>query len=283
MTIETVLLRPFEERTEKMLANFTACRNEPGEEAIHDLRVSIRRCLATIDIMAEFLPARLSQTFRDAIKPELSGLNDLRDLQVMEAFLAREGSPFAPVDPFRLYIQRRTSRERERVEKHLAGIRQPLVREKWMSRIRKDCLALVHVVGDRELVAPIDEAFRRCQKRLGRLEQREPATIHSLRIAFKRFRYAVEVVSAAIPDFPVEMFRRMQAYQTLMGEIQDADVLMAALRRYQRRHPGWDEGGSIRYAANLMEERIALFLPRAYKLEDYWRVTPADRQPWKVG
>ena len=68
-------------------------------------------------------------------------------------------------------------------------------------------------------------------------------TIHRLRIAFKKFRYLVEVLQPALPFVTEELLKLMNTYQDRMGAIQDNEVLTAALRRYTKGRSGRGKAG----------------------------------------
>jgi CHAD domain-containing protein len=58
----------------------------------------------------------------------------------------------------------------------------------------------------------------------------EPETYHRLRIAGKRFRYALEFLSDVYPGETARLVRRTVALQDLLGDYQDAHVAIARLR-----------------------------------------------------
>ena len=48
-------------------------------------------------------------------------------------------------------------------------------------------------------------------------------TIHQMRVAFKRFRYMSELLQTMLPRLTKKHLRRMQEYQSMMGDIQDME------------------------------------------------------------
>jgi len=59
----------------------------------------------------------------------------------------------------------------------------------------------------------------------------DPAAYHRLRIAGKRFRYALEFLADVYPGETKRLVRRTVALQDVLGAYQDADVAITRLRR----------------------------------------------------
>ena len=80
-----------------------------------------------------------------------------------------------------------------------------------------------------QILQAVDDAFLITKQRQNWINPAQATTIHRVRIAFKTFRYMVEIVHPLLPDFPPENLKQMHDYQSLMGEIQDVEVIMQAL------------------------------------------------------
>jgi CHAD domain-containing protein len=78
-------------------------------------------------------------------------------------------------------------------------------------------------------------ALRETYEQVAALRQRvrrsNTETIHRMRVAFKKFRYVSELLRPLFPRLKVKQLRQMQAYQGLMGDIQDMEVLIAAVKQ----------------------------------------------------
>lgn len=276
------LLSAFEERSQKMLLLFEACLALPTEDAIHDVRVAIRRCLASGEVLLGLAPCKGLRKYRLRVKPVLSGLNALRDLQVVAEFLDGEKTRLRELEPFASFIEKAEKRELAQVKKRIAKTESPLIAEKWLAAVRANIAPVLERATAEQLLAPIDAAYQLCLRRLGELNIDEPETTHSLRIAFKGFRYGVEVVSGLIPNFPTELFGPLHEYQSLMGAIQDAEVMRGLYERFVRKHRDEDIGEARGYFASLLKTRTEIFYKRAEDLRGFWRESPTVRQPWEV-
>ena len=77
----------------------------------------------------------------------------------------------------------------------------------------------------------VERRHRAVRKAMKRIDQNaEPAAYHRLRIAAKRFRYALEFLAELYPGDTKAVVRRTVELQDLLGEYQDADVAIARLR-----------------------------------------------------
>jgi CHAD domain-containing protein len=74
--------------------------------------------------------------------------------------------------------------------------------------------------------------YTRALRALKDVNTADPTTIHRLRVAFKKVRYAAEILTPLLPWMTRSRRKWMQEYQTLMGEVQDAEVMIAGVRRY---------------------------------------------------
>jgi CHAD domain-containing protein len=79
-----------------------------------------------------------------------------------------------------------------------------------------------------DLVERRHRALRKAARRIG--PAAAPDDYHRLRIAGKRFRYALEFVADVYPGETQKLVKRTVALQDLLGEHQDADVATARLR-----------------------------------------------------
>src|SRR5262245_47344775 len=59
-----------------------ASRKKLSEKAIHETRVSARRLLSTLELLASFLPAKRTEKIGKLLKHQLDIFDDLRDTQV---------------------------------------------------------------------------------------------------------------------------------------------------------------------------------------------------------
>jgi hypothetical protein len=116
----------------------------------------------------------------------------------------------------------------------------------------------------------------------GQIEASQPASIHRFRVNFKKFRYMVEVVHPALKDYPEVYFEQMHAYQSRMGDVQDAVVFLSTLTEYAKQTESLDSLASVREAFESHQaELIAKFMAGKEEIRIFWRAAPDQSLPWE--
>jgi CHAD domain-containing protein len=223
------------ERTDRFLACLERASRHPGEKEIHDLRVSIRRLLSYLSVAGE-LPGRkrLSRGAVNRLKDFMSPLGRLRDAQVKIEWLKK----IAPEGDESAYLY------------SLSVLGDSIA---WEGKVRK----LLQGVDRKRLSASVDNyrpsplprtALR--AKALGILGERRREieslaaesrneenveALHRMRLAFKKYRYSVEVLAPVFPAVTEKTMERLHAFQALLGDIHDLDVLLTEAAHFRVR------------------------------------------------
>jgi CHAD domain-containing protein len=141
--------------------------------------------------------------------------------------------------------------------------------EKDMKRLRRRTPPDVAL---RTALRAINQAFARVARFCRRVIPSDTGSIHRTRIAFKRFRYMIEALLPLLPVVTEERRRAMRGYQSMMGDIQDAEILLAAFDRFVESQEV--DGRSARpLRAELTRRRtwlIQVYLRAARKLGLFW-------------
>jgi len=69
--------------------------------------------------------------------------------------------------------------------------------------------------------------------RKGALDPSNPEALHRMRLAFKKYRYAWEVLEPLLPRAPRNGGKRLHDFQTLLGTIHDCDVILVDVRSFR--------------------------------------------------
>ena len=83
----------------------------------------------------------------------------------------------------------------------------------------------------------------------------------------------IEVLAPCLPGADEQRLQRMREYQAQMGDIQDAEVLRAALDRFLRKHDIESESAR-RLREELLRRRqwlVQAYLEEADQLHEFWR------------
>jgi len=83
----------------------------------------------------------------------------------------------------------------------------------------------------------VAEAFAEVLRRQARIDPADTDSIHRTRIAFKKYRYLVEALAPCLAKTTPGRLQAMHGHQTMMGEIQDLEVLLSNLDLFLRQQP----------------------------------------------
>jgi CHAD domain-containing protein len=172
-----------------------------------------------------------------------------------------------------------------------------LVREggRVIRSVQTDKLQRLFVAGQAELQSTLSQpgmpdaveaavrgaaamAYARVVRRRWAVTPADVRSIHRLRVAFKKLRYTVEALQPS-PGVTRATLQGMNVFQTLMGEVQDAEVMSASIRRQALR----SRLEALRllplqqYWVEEKRRRIDAFLRRADDVYRFWQGGGAPR------
>jgi CHAD domain-containing protein len=282
-----LLLEALEKRWKTCRAEFKRCKAEFSNEAVHDVRVALRRLLSLIRLLHSIEPRRRLRKLSRALKDLLDEFDDLRDTQVMLEIISGTITELPQLQAF----QDRLQNVEKRLLKELRKRLKKLDLKEVARRIRKTRESLKEE-EKADWAAPIlqslDDAYLTARQRHARIDPAQPATIHRVRVAFKKFRYMVEIVHPMLEGFPEANLKRMNGYQTLMGEIQDEEVFQQALKEFQTGAssdaslpPGTSPDPVRQYFEMRHTDAISAYLKEQDALDDFWRRSPEGSFPWE--
>jgi CHAD domain-containing protein len=202
-------------------------RKSADADAVHDLRVAIRRCRSVASVMQEVDDHRTWSSVKKLPRRLFRSLGALRDLHVLEAWVRRLASSDDPVRATLLEILK--NRQRPPRAEVRRAVRE-FDREGW-KRLTRTAPRRARFVPPDSLTAHClalerYEDFRRLHARAVGTET--PAPWHALRVGLKRFRYTVE---SLLPERSAVWDENLGQIQGLLGEIHDLDVLNARIRQ----------------------------------------------------
>jgi CHAD domain-containing protein len=280
--VNQFLLEALDQRWKSYRAELKRCRAEFSNEAVHDLRASARRMLAIIQILNSVSPRPRLQKLNRAFKDQLDRFDDLRDTQVILAEISETIQELPQLQVFQDYLQG--------VEKSLLKILRKKLKvidlfdvSKRIRRMRESLKAESNLNGDLfgQILQAIDDAFLITKQRQNWINPAQATTIHRVRLAFKTFRYMAEIVYPLLPDFPSENLRQMHDYQSLMGEIQDTEIIMQALADAPRHAFSFDPEPVRRYYERCHAEAVSAYMASMNQLDTFWRAAPDQPFPWE--
>ncbi|MBL8061917.1 MAG: CHAD domain-containing protein [Anaerolineales bacterium] len=279
MDAKNLLLEALETRWKKFRAELKTCRAEFSEEAVHDLRVATRRLLALFDLLRFIFSHKRIQEIRRSLKEQLDDLDDLRDTQVMLADISEFIHEIPSLHLFQESLQKS--------EKTLLRQTRKRIKSREISGLAKRVEKVRSMIEDLpaeslrdQILMAADERFARVLQTHAAIDVENVPSIHKLRIAFKKFRYTVEIVSPLLDNFPPANFERMHTYQSMMGDIQDLEVASQTLTELTDASQPDLEPVTLHYASRL-RMAVLKFIEDKGEAFTFWRNSPDQPFPWE--
>jgi CHAD domain-containing protein len=289
MPAQELLLTALDQRYEKYLIERKRCKKEFSAEGVHDLRIATRRLLALIDLLRTIALAkqpakkhsRLQKLVR-AFKDQLDSLDNLRDTQMMLAEISETLETLPELAPLQKFLQKREKRLLKATEHEVRTLKAGAIAH----RIEKVRAGLAGPANDpnllMELLTAVDDAFSTVARRMGQVDAMQPSTIHRTRIAFKKFRYKVEIIHPVLPGCTETLIDDIHDYQTVMGDIQDMEVMLHTLENFATGHKAYDSQSVRNFYEQRHIESINIYIENMNEFSSFWRETPEKPFPWET-
>jgi CHAD domain-containing protein len=201
--------------------------SSPDADAVHDLRVAIRRCRSVASAMEEVDPDPAWPAMRKLPRKLFRRLGAVRDAQVMSEWIKKLA---AESDAVRTHLQSAFESKELHLRENALRAAAKFDQKRWkrlertlrhrsrfvpIGSLAAECLALERFENARELHGKA-------------LRTQKPKPWHALRIGVKRFRYTVE---SLLPEHYANWNDNLKRLQDLLGETHDLDVLAALVRK----------------------------------------------------
>jgi CHAD domain-containing protein len=210
------------------------CQKKFSEKAVHDLRIETRRILALLDLLEAFHFKGSLAKLRKAFKQRLDAFDDLRDTHVQRVLLKPMWEKFPEARDFKRHLRK--------CEKRLEGEMSREIKTTNCGRLNRKLKQVEKSLTECAENSPGDDSASQSQLLLGaafrrvvilrrQIQRNKPATIHRMRVAFKRFRYTAELLQRFLPQFTAQLLERMKDFQSAAGDIQDVAVLLTRIEK----------------------------------------------------
>lgn len=250
----------------RVLEELGTLRILSGPDAVHDLRVALRRCRSLETVMEEVDPDPAWPRMRKSARRLFRGLGACRDAQVFEHWI-KELLPES--SPLRAHLL--SSLEAEEKQHSTASQRAAAKFDdkQWIqferSLRKRSRLIPAGSLAAECLVLERFEAAKELHNRALRTEKAKPW--HALRVGVKRFRYTVE---AFLPEHYVAWSENLKRVQDLLGDIHDLGVFREKLESADL--------GEIAESAKACVERVER--ERSARIETYRQLTLGKTSLW---
>lgn len=251
------------------------CQQNFSPSAVHESRVETRRLLSIVELLQPFIPAGRVRKTQAALKRHRDTFDELRDTQVQKVAVAKMRRHFPAARVFARYLGDREDRFTRQTRKAIKRIKTKRL-QKLISACRQDARKWRGIglsdLANQMLLAGINRAFNQTRRLKDKIDRNDTDTIHYTRVAFKKFRYMVETLASRLPLADEKLLAAMHHYQTMMGDIQDAEVLLRTLDKFLLKKPA-ALPGARRFRAECLRRRrwlIRVFMDAAGQLGDFW-------------
>jgi len=212
------------------------CQAHFSVTAVHELRVETRRTLALLELLTTLHFPGAGNKARRNLKRRLDVFDELRDTQVAIDLLQPWLERFPETRELVEFLRRHEKQLRLQMRRKVRRLKSRRV-ERMLKQFAQ------HVGGAGTgvqpvaafLRAPLQRSYRRVMALRRKIQRRDTETIHRTRIAFKKLRYLCELLQPLLPGMSARRLRQMHTWQTRMGDIQDAEVLLARIERAVKR------------------------------------------------
>jgi len=187
-------------------------------DAVHDLRVAIRRFVQALMVWKPCFPSRERRKIRRDLKELMGFAGAVRDRDIARELLAGENSNEAAALSAKLQI------ERQEAAKVLTAVLGRWVARKSASKARSRLLPVKEEAESPEqILAPLAKKFFRAGD-LAAEPHSSAAELHGFRVQAKKFRYSVELFQPVYGPIADEWLGKMKRLQKLLGDMNDYRV-----------------------------------------------------------
>jgi CHAD domain-containing protein len=279
--LRALMVDSLHDRWRSFQAELKRCQKKHTEEAVHDLRVATRRLMSTLELVDRIHPGADLRKARRTLKKQLDLFGPLRDVQVQLLTVEKMLPSFPELQEFSDALAKRERRLKQRLRMELQRLKTGKIRRRIAVAARRlatlpDTTAVQRQHRAAAILA-IEAAFERVVERKQAVTPTDGASIHRMRVAFKKFRYMVESLGPLRGYTTRKRLKAMNAFQGSMGDIQDAEVLLASAQAFARARGTEGEAALARALAELSRRRTALietFLGLADTMFTFWKPAP---------
>lgn len=201
------------------------------DEAIHDLRVSMRRIQAIILFIDEVCKEDISSGLINDIKSRIKSFNKLRDLQVQIQFLVKNIKKYPEILDFLIYLKQREKKQIKKIKNLTKTPVFDLSGDLFFYQLKLNNLPCIKNIQISQIIVNARNSLDQVKFSINNIIKGNYQTYHKTRLAIKKFRYIIETIEEII-NSPKEKLKEIQRIQTILGEIQDYTVLLELINKF---------------------------------------------------
>lgn len=232
---------------QRMIEHETGTRQGEDIEALHEMRVSVRRMRTAVQIFADYLDLAEMAPFIKSLRRTGRALGKVRDLDVFmektEQYLSTEGIKRKKIKPLLKIWETKHEAVRQEMMAYLDSKSYKRFKKTFRAYL-KTPLEIKPILNHKQEAIPYrlrDLAPELIYQRLAHVRAYDewvtnPDTplecIHRLRISCKALRYTLEYLEEVLDEEVRGVIRRIKRLQDHLGDLQDAAVASSLLRDF---------------------------------------------------
>ena len=233
-----VVRQAIQDRLELTLLRLPLAAKHADEdiEHVHQLRVATRRAQSALRLFSDSLPSRRSQWWMRRLKKIRNAAGKARDLDVLIQRLESQSGKRTRLGLAGIVAD--LQRQRERAQKPLRQVWKESRRDHAQKKLRglvrrirwrgEDPEPDFRVAAPIALAPLVDDFFA-----AGEVDQNDPETLHPMRLAGKKLRYAIELLSGAFDaELRDSVYPQFAQIQEDLGTINDHLVAKTLFDRW---------------------------------------------------
>jgi CHAD domain-containing protein len=228
-TVERSFADAARENLQRLREGEAKVRNDGDLEGVHLMRTSCRRLRATVKYLGDGLSRDARKSLKEGLKQIMGDLGEVRDLDVLrQAIDAAPALDPADTETLKEKVEERLADATVRMESTLDGdnYAQLLGALEKAAKVSEDRTLLTHVAPVRIGTALGDALQLRPSDWAAASEE----SLHDVRKAVKKIRYALEAFAPAYGRPVSRTIERCRSLQESLGIIQDASAFSVLLK-----------------------------------------------------
>ncbi|HOM04146.1 MAG TPA: CHAD domain-containing protein [Candidatus Kapabacteria bacterium] len=272
---DTIFIEEVQKRYELLTDTYISLYNNAlkkfKNETIHDLRVCSRRIITLVEFALTKINSVYGENLIKILKFYFKKLSKLRDIQILQ-----ENNKEKAINSknWLAFINYLVKQEKKTIKKLQSLFSQEKLTEIeglfffFELEMRK---ALNNgAIKAKDLVEAINEKYKQVMIKYNQIEISDIETIHKFRIKFKKFRYLYEFLQQIDAENSISS-KELGKYQTLLGDIQDSEILNRSILVYLKKTGKYNQASELLSdAAGIKTAAVLKFIEKKNEIYKFW-------------
>jgi len=272
---DTIFIEEVQKRYELLTDTYISLYNNAlkkfKNETIHDLRVCSRRIITLVEFALTKINSVYGENLIKILKFYFKKLSKLRDIQILQ-----ENNKEKAINSknWLAFINYLVKQEKKTIKKLQSLFSQEKLTEIeglfffFELEMRK---ALNNgAIKAKDLVEAINEKYKQVMIKYNQIEISDIETIHKFRIKFKKFRYLYEFLQQIDAENSISS-KELGKYQTLLGDIQDSEILNRSILVYLKKTGKYNQTSELLSdAAGIKTAAVLKFIEKKNEIYKFW-------------